>query len=841
MLATGSPEGLVRLWDTRTGSELGRLEDRDEPPKGSSAADRRVERMTFLADGRRLLCACLDNLIRLWDVPARTKIQSYRGHERVAGPLGGQTGVYAVALFPDERHFLSVGGDGTLRIWDLARGTEVGRLKGGSDEIKDVAAAPDGRHWAVAMKDASIRLWDGVTMKEVGCLQGHTGSVRCLAYAPRQANGRQLLVSGSWDSTVRVWDVAAGREVCCFSGHDGGVHWLAVAPAGQAVLSVAGEVRIWSLTGRSAGGTDPDHQGPLVCDALSADGRLIATGARDFTARVWDVQTGELLHCLRHDGELEDVRFSPDGRYLWTRSRKWDWSNQGERIWDLSTGTAVLTLTDVFSEAKSFLASPTRFAWTTTDHVIHVQDLTPGTSPRALGQHSDPVINLDASPDGRRLASASDDRTARLWDVEAGREVLCLGGHEGRVHRADFKDEGRKLVTTTSNYGQNETWYRLWDVEQGRLLVVARSQADSVCGVAFASDDRRLHAIDISGRVRTWDLTAALIAEGGISAGQVQACAFAPELARLACATDQEMIHILDLRTLQPLASWQGQGRITALAWSPDGRRLAVSSPYPTRVVILDASSGAELLRLVPEHSVNDLAFLADGRLATVAGGGEIALWDLEQDRRRLLAPYGSSGIYRPLACSSDGRLLALPDDRAVIAIRETDTGRRLFELPSHYQGIIAMRFFPHDTRLACFDQDHVLRIWEASTGELLAHFPICSDVMKSLAISADGRRLATGEWPGTVRLWDARSGTCTATCGEPPGAGWLKRARPSPPWRHDWSTTESSLIRTSDGRLVARFPFRGHFIKPLPDGRTWYGTASRRLGIFRLEGDPEP
>jgi WD40 repeat protein len=253
-LATGSPGGLVRVWDLAACMPLWQ-----RPLQGG-----RVEAVAGSPDGRWLASGSVDSTVRIWDTET--------GHERHR--LEGHTSpVYSVSSSPDGRWLASGCLDTTIRIWDAESGRELRLLQGHTSCVYSVSWSPDGRWLASGSLDTTVRIWDGETGEERLRLEGHTNYVLSVSWSP---DGRRL-ASGSYDKTVRIWDRETGKERRRLEGHT------------NYVFSVS-----WS-----------------------PDARWLASGSSDNSIRIWDAETGqEVLRFTFMENELWQVAWSPDGAFL---------------------------------------------------------------------------------------------------------------------------------------------------------------------------------------------------------------------------------------------------------------------------------------------------------------------------------------------------------------------------------------------------------------------------------------------------------------------------------------------------------------------------------------------
>ncbi|MEV2191029.1 WD40 repeat domain-containing protein [Streptomyces phaeochromogenes] len=196
LLASGHSFDHVRLWDVASGSNVGILH-------GHSAF---VLSVAFSPDGRLLASGSNDNSIRLWNIARRSSAATLTGHTST---------VHAVAFSPDGTTLASSSYDRTIRLWDVSSARTIAVLKGHTSAAMSVAFSPDGRMLASGGASASsafgndypddhtVRLWDVARRTNVATLTGHTGTVRSVVFSPDGTT----LASGSHDGTVRLWQI----------------------------------------------------------------------------------------------------------------------------------------------------------------------------------------------------------------------------------------------------------------------------------------------------------------------------------------------------------------------------------------------------------------------------------------------------------------------------------------------------------------------------------------------------------------------------------------------------------------------------------------------------------
>ncbi len=230
--------------------------------------------------------------------------------------------------------------------------------------------------------------------------------------------------------------------------------------------------------------------------AFSPDGKTLASGSRDQTVRLWDVETEQLLHILTgHTNEVLNVAFSLDGKTL--VSSDWDGTI---RLWNPSTGKLKKTLTDHRGGVGSVVFSPDgkMLASGSADQTVRLWNTTTWQVERTLMGHTLVVDVVAFSPDGAMLASGSRDQTIRLWNPNTGKHIRTLTGHTSDVLRMTFSPDGGTLAS-----GSLDSTIRLWNPNTGKLNRTLTNQGGWVNPVAFSLDGGTL-AIGGQG-IRLWD------------------------------------------------------------------------------------------------------------------------------------------------------------------------------------------------------------------------------------------------------------------------------------------------------------------------------------------------
>jgi WD40 repeat protein/serine/threonine protein kinase len=322
--------------------------------------------------------------------------------------------------------------------------------------------------------------------------------------------------------------------------------------------------------------------------------------------------------------------------------------------------------------------------------------------------HGAGVNAVTFSPDGRRLATLSDDRTARLWDMAKGALLSSPIRHESVIRAITFSPDGGLIATAT-----DDGVVQQWDGMTGAAVGASIRHEAPVTGVRYSQDGLKIAAASHGGIACLWE------AATGRPIG-----------------TTAELL-----------------GEVTAVTFDPDGSRLAAAG-CDGRVWFIDTATG-NLIDDPLEHAavVSLLSFSPDGgKLLSGLSGGRATIWDIAQ--KSTIAELSHRAEVDCALFSPLGRSVVTACHDGTARLWDADTGKPIGEPLTHRGRIVCVAFNPDGTIVASASHDGSVRLWGADTGLPIGPPLDHRGAVNGLAFSSDRRRLATACSDGMARCW---------------------------------------------------------------------------------------
>jgi WD40 repeat protein len=548
-----------------------------------------------------------------------------------------------------------------------------------------------------------------------------------LAFSP---DGRFLANGGgrSGGTKIHLWEIATEREVSLTDLYDSAAT-LKFSSDGKTLINLSslgdtitrsnvetGKGIMRHLKSGTLNAFGPDDLNAGVY-AITDDKAAIAR--MDGKIQIWDLATHEKLSTLRGHTDLS----------LQSLDKPSSQPNSSTFKQTTSFSRTVKTSGEPSSQPNSF------------------------TFKQSFRNFKNRVLALAFSDDGTRLASGSTDKTVRLWDTTKTDEWMTLQKHIGWTNVLAFSPDGKMLAS-----GSTDKTVQLWDATTGEPLATLTGHINGITALAFSPDSTTLASGSADGTIRFWNTETGTVIPNHITGHTkgVKAVAFFQDNSTLATAAFNGTITFWDLESSATNRQTIGhRDWLMASAFSPDGTKFVslesdgnlffesgaaptYYAPKPDKMIRLrDANTGGELATLTNHITSNLVAFSPDGKTVALGSSGKIHLWNTEIGSGLDISLLDENNDQNNLNNGNGNDDLAFPP------------GAMFHLMPN----ISALEFSPDGKKLVSGTMDGRVQMWNTETGVELTPFlagpnmdeAVNQDPITTLALSSSGTLLAVG------------------------------------------------------------------------------------------------
>jgi WD40 repeat protein len=595
------------------------------------------------------------------------------------------------------------------------RGWEWNYLKNRIDgsiakfELKDdsptkISYSHDGKFVTFVDTKGIIHIFNSQTLNEVKQISGHLNSIYSVKFYPDDTK----LISCSRDTTIRIWDFNSSEEIAIIKTEGRGLADVDISPDGKNLIycswymkenGVNGFINLYDLETKEKIWTTDYNAHPLVVVSFSPDGNRFAIGSWEENVSVWSLDNLNSPTILDFDdvkeySAVDDIAFSPDGKFIASASK-----NTIPRVWETETGKLIHELKGHQKPVISIAYSKDgEHIYTSgNDATIIVWDSFSGKKLTKVFGHEDTVSSISVSPDGKYFVTSSADKTVRLWNAEYDLEFSDpKGRHKDIMYAFDLSDDGKILAT-----GGPDSTLSIWNAQTGELIT-NYSAMDAILNAAVLSPDNKYVAVCNWGKdVNVFNTETGTLFRKltGMSYGSGK-LAYSKNGKFVAAISAKKELFIWNVANGKLLAQLPLESRPFALNFSNDSKLLATGEANG-KIILWSTESFSKVIE-IEAHSgqPNEIVFSKDDKYLYSGGEDKIAkMWEAKSGK--LIKEFkGHTQRVYTLDVALDGKRLATGSSDLTARLWDIETGESTIILSDFTNPLYQVRFYPDGKRL---------------------------------------------------------------------------------------------------------------------------------------------
>lgn len=686
-----------------------KLWQRPEPIVRRSLDDIAARVIAVSPDGKLLVAAGDDNLIRLLELPSGKPLRQLSGH---AGAI------ISIQFSADSSKLFSTSADKSVCVWNVADGARLSKIDTPT-AVNAMTVLGDG-HIVTGGLDNILRMWDLANPQPLRSISGHTAAITSIAAMPGTAN---QFVSGSLDGTVRRWNASDGKSAMKPLNHGGPVSVVVVRPDGKRIVS-AGSNRVAKLWDASDGRELASMRGDRDANQ-SVQQRERALAAANAEVGYWKNRFDEANK--RKTAEMQAVTKATDARAAAEKAKI-----ESEKLFaEKSTAVKALTNAADKKEIESKLKPAEKAA---------------ADAEKAFKQAQQVFTSLDKALLAAKASLAKDEKeiamakeTQQLADARVVQGKTEL--EAARKAAADVEQPISAVAFSSDNLmvftAGPDGLVRSWSADTGLACEALRGHAGAVMALAVAPDGSILSA-SADRSVKIWDMSAPWKLVGTIGSG-----------------ADSPFV-----------------GRVSALAFSPDNATLVTGGGIPSRsgeLKLWAVSNGSMLREIADAHSdtIYGVSFSGDGKLLASCGADKfVKVFSMPEGK--LVRPFeGHTHHVLGVSFRYDGRMLLSAGADNVMKLWDVVAGEQKKTITGYNAEITSVHHVGFTDSVLITTGDGQVRLIREDGGQG-RNFDAGGALIYAAAVTPDGMTILAGGDDGILRLWDGRDGKPLAVFAPP-------------------------------------------------------------------------